>query len=223
VRLLIADDSSLIRQGLVSLVTDAGHDVVAVAGDADQLAEAIAGLSRPPDLAILDIRMPPTHSDEGARAALELRLAHPNVGILLLSQHVEAHYALRLIRDHPIGFGYLLKDRILELDDLLNAIERIAAGGFVVDPDIVSQLLGRQANRSALRRLTPRETDILTLVAEGMSNAAISQRLRISGKTTENHISSIFTKLDLAESPADHRRVRAVLLFLGATQPLRPV
>lgn len=218
-RLLIADDSSLIRRGLESLLTEAGHVVVASAADGDHLQQLVAELDPPPDVAVLDIRMPPTASDEGARAALALRLSHPDVGILLLSAHIEAHYAVELMQQHPRGFGYLLKDRILELDELVAAVETIGRGGFVVDPAVVGQLLRRHRARSVLDRLTPREHDIVALIAEGLTNAVISERLRLSGKTVENHISSIFAKLDLPNGADVHRRVRAVLLFLDQSRP----
>ena len=214
-RVLIADDSALIREGLHRLLTEAGHVVVAAAADANQLNSALDDLRPPPDVAILDIRMPPTHTDEGAKAALALRERAPAVGIVLLSQHVEANYALRLMRDHPRGFGYLLKDRVLDIDDLLDAITRVAKGGFAVDPEIVEQLMNRTHTRGALDRLTPREYDIIALLAQGKSNRAISSRLRLSGKTVENHISNLFAKLDLLEDPDEHRRVRAALLYLG--------
>lgn len=214
-RLLIAEDSTLLRDGLVRLAESAGHTVAALATDGPQLHRAIHELHPPPDAALLDIRMPPTHTDEGSRHALTLRALHPDVGILLLSQHIEANHALRLLRDHPHGFGYLLKDRVADVDDLLDALERVAHGGYVVDPEVITQLLRRTHNRDALTRLTPREADVLALLAEGASNTAISTRLRLSGKTIENHISSIFTKLDLTNDPDEHRRVRAVLLYLG--------
>ncbi len=211
-RLLIADDSALIREGLRRLVLDAGHEVIGVAADADELAVLAQGDQ--PDAAILDIRMPPTFTDEGARAALELRSRWPDAGILLLSQQIEARYALRLMQQHPHGFGYLLKDRVVELDDLLDAITRVGRGGFAVDPEIVAQLMSRSRSGSIVERLTPRELDILTLVAEGRSNRAIAQRLRVSTKTVENHVSNVFAKLDLVDDADEHRRIRAVLLYL---------
>ena len=212
-RLLIADDSALLREGLTRLVVEAGHEVVATASDFDSLTAALDSID-PPEVAILDVRMPPTHTDEGSRAALALRRRFPSVGVLLLSQDVEAHYALRLMREHPRGFGYLLKDRIVDVDELLDAIERVAAGGFAVDPDVVAQLLSRARVRSVLDRLTPRENEILALVARGLSNAAIGRTLRLSNKTVENHVSNLFAKLDLLNDADEHRRIRAVLLYL---------
>ncbi len=214
-RLLIADDSALVREGLHRLVTEAGHEVVAIAADGPQLLSEIERLTVPPDVAILDVRMPPTHTDEGSEAALQLRSRWPDIGVLLLSQRVEAAAALRLMSDHPRGFGYLLKDRIVELDDLLDAIARVARGGFAVDPDVVAQLMQRSRTSSVLDRLTPREHQVLALLAQGRSNRSIGEQLRLSGKTVENHISNVLAKLDLLEDPDEHRRVRAALLYLG--------
>jgi DNA-binding NarL/FixJ family response regulator len=218
VRLLIADDSALLREGLQRLVTEAGHEVIAAVADGPSLDDALRTLDAP-DVAILDIRMPPTQTDEGARAALALRASAPSVGILLLSQHIEARYALRLMREHPHGFGYLLKDRVLDLDDLLDALDRVARGGFAVDPEVVAQLLTRSRTGGALGRLTPREQQILALVAQGRSNRAVSAALGLAGKTVENHISSIFAKLDLDDDADEHRRVRAALLYLEQGGP----
>lgn len=211
-RLLIADDSALVREGLRRLLADAGHEIVGTAADADELARFALGEA--PDLAVLDIRMPPSNTDEGARAALDMRARWPDTGILLLSQHVEAHYALRLMQQHPRGFGYLLKDRIVELDDLLDAVNRVGRGGFAVDPEIVAQLMTRSRIGHVLERLSPRELDVLSLVAQGRSNKAIGEQLRLSGKTVENHISNVFAKLDLISDADEHRRIRAVLLYL---------
>lgn len=211
-RVLIADDSALVREGLLHVLTAAGHEVVGVACDADALALLARGAA--PDVAVLDIRMPPTFTDEGARAALDLRTRWPDTGILLLSQQVEARYALRLMQEHPRGFGYLLKDRVVDLDDLLDALDRVSRGGFAVDPEVVAQLLTRSRVGSVLDRLSPRELDVLALVAEGCSNRAIGQRLRLSGKTVENHVSNVFAKLDIVDDADEHRRIRAVLLYL---------
>ncbi len=194
-------------------MVEAGHEVVATAWDFDSLTTALDSIDAP-DVAILDVRMPPTHTDEGSRAALALRRRSPSASVLLLSQDVEAHYTLRLMREHPRGFGYLLKDRILDVDELLDAIERVAAGGFAVDPDVVAQLLNRARVRSVLDRLTPRENEILALLAQGLSNAAIARALRLSNKTVENHVSNLFAKLDLLNDADEHRRIRAVLLYL---------
>jgi DNA-binding NarL/FixJ family response regulator len=214
VRLLIAEDTALLREGLIRLVTEAGHDVIATAGDAFALEEIIRE-GPVPDVALLDIRMPPTQIDEGSQAALRLRETHPQVGILMLSQHIEARHALRMMSNHPRGFGYLLKDRVLDIDELLEALERVAAGGFAVDPEVITQLMGRAQTRDALNRLTAREHDVIDLVAQGYSNAAISRRLRLSAKTVENHVSNLFAKLDLGGNPDEHRRVRAVLIHLA--------
>jgi DNA-binding NarL/FixJ family response regulator len=215
VRLLIAEDSALLRAGLCRLVTDAGHEVVATAADQAELEAAMAnGLTA--DVAILDVRMPPTFTDEGARAALELRRRHPEIGIVLLSQDVEPRYALRLMREHPRGFGYLLKDRVADVDELLDVVARVARGGFAVDPDVITQLFSRPRLGTVLDRLTPREHDVLRLLVEGLSNKAIGARLRLSGKTVENHVSNVFAKLDLLVDEDEHRRVRAVLIYLQA-------
>ena len=213
-RLLIAEDTALLREGLVRLLTEAGHDVVATAADAQSL-EQIIREGPVPDVALLDIRMPPTQTDEGSRAALLLREIQPQVGILMLSQHIEARHALRMMSHHPRGFGYLLKDRVLDVDELLEVIERVAAGGFAVDPDVIAQLMGRAQSREVLHRLTAREHDVIDLVAQGYSNMAISRRLRLSLKTVENHVSNLLAKLDLGDNPDEHRRVRAVLIHLA--------
>jgi DNA-binding NarL/FixJ family response regulator len=216
VRLLIAEDHALLREGLCRLMTDAGHEVVATAADEEQLDAALRVLPAP-DVAILDVRLPPTYTDEGARAALTLRRRSPDVGIVLLSSDVEARYALRLVREHPRGFGYLLKDRVADVDELLEVVVRVAQGGFAVDPDVVSRLLAPARRDSVLDRLTPREHDVLRLVVEGVSNRAIGERLHLSGKTVENHVSSVFAKLDLPVDADEHRRVRAVLIYLQGT------
>jgi DNA-binding NarL/FixJ family response regulator len=169
-----------------------------------------------PDLAIVDVRMPPTQTDEGARAAVEIRTEHPDVAVLLLSQVVEAQYALKLFREHPQGFGYLLKDRVLAIDDFVQSVRRVADGGTAVDPDVVSQLLGRTREHDPLEELTARERDVLALMAEGRSNHGICQKLYLSPKTVEGHVRSIFSKLDLTSAPDDHRRVLAVLMYLHA-------
>jgi DNA-binding NarL/FixJ family response regulator len=211
VRVVIADDSVLLREGLARVLAENGFEVVAQAGDAYELRHAVA--RERPDVAIVDIRMPPSQTDEGARAAVQIREEHPEVGVLLLSQVLEAKSALQLFRDSPEGFGYLLKDRVLEVDDFLDAVRRVAAGGTAVDPQVVSQLLGRRGD-DPLSELTPREREVLGLMAEGRSNQGICDKLFLSPKTIESHVNSIFTKLDLRQAPDDHRRVLAVLAYL---------
>ncbi len=215
IRVAVADDSVLLREGLVRVLGEAGHEVVGSFPDADELLGALAqpvngGLA--PDLVILDVRMPPTFRDEGVRAALRLRAEHPEVGILLLSQYVEALYARELLGAGTGGVGYLLKDRVASLADLDGAVQRIADGGTVLDPEVVAHLLGRR--RDPLGQLTARERDVLQLMAEGRSNPAIARALHIGLGAVEKHITSIFAKLDLEESGTDHRRVLAVLAWL---------
>jgi DNA-binding NarL/FixJ family response regulator len=213
VRILIAEDSALLRQGLVRLLSDAGHTIVEAADE--PALRAIIDRPDAPEFALLDIRLPPGHTDEGARAALQLRARHPEVGILLLSQHVEARYAQRLLADHPERIGYLLKDRVTDVDELLAAIDRIAAGGTAIDATVVAQLLRHASTHHTLDALTPREHDVLALMAEGLSNRAIAARARLSDKTVENHVSSILMKLGLSPDDRSHRRVQAVLAYIG--------
>ena len=211
-RVVIADDSGLLRDGLANLLTEAGVDVVARAGDAEQLLAMVA--EHAPDLAVIDIRMPPTYTHEGAKAALELRQRQPGLGILLLSQSLESRYVTDLARRHPRGFGYLLKDRVTEVRVLLDALDSIAGGGTVLDPEVVSHLLGRNELADQLNRLSGREREVLQLMAQGLSNRAIADRLVIDVKTVETHIARIMTKLDLHQTPDEHRRVLAVLAWL---------
>lgn len=211
-RLVIADDSGLLRAGLTSLLTEAGHDVVGSAATAEEVPALVADLA--PDVAILDIRMPPTFQHEGARTAIELRAAHPDLGILLLSQSIERTYVTEIVRDHPARFGYLLKDRVVDVAFLLDALDTIADGGTVLDPEVVTQLLGGRVVADQISRLSKRERDVLERMAQGLSNAAIADHLVIDIKTVETHVARIMMKLDLRPSPDDHRRVLAVLAWL---------
>ncbi len=211
-RIVIADDSVLLREGLARLLAEAGMEPVALAGDGDTLIAAVA--AERPDLALIDIRMPPGFQHEGAQAALVIREGWPEVGILLLSQSLEGQYAMQLARSYPRGLGYLLKERLADVAVLIDAVERVAAGGTVLDPDVVAHFLGRQAPLARLGTLTERERDVLALMAEGRSNRALARALRVNDKTVETHIASIFTKLDLLPEPDDHRRVLAVRAWL---------
>jgi serine/threonine-protein kinase len=212
-RVVIADDAPLIREGVTRLLTENAVDVVAQVGDADALLACVRNLR--PDVAIVDVRMPPTHTDEGVRAAHEIRSHHPGTAVLVLSQHLEPAYALRLIDQQPERAGYLMKERVGRVEELLDALERVAAGGCVVDRAIVEELLARRRQGNPLDTLTPREREILALIAEGRSNQGISRVLWLSPKTVETHIRGAFTKLGLTEAPEDNRRVLAVLAYLG--------
>ena len=211
-RVVIAEDSVLLREGLAKLLEDEGVEVVGRAGDADDLLLKVR--SYHPDVAVVDVRMPPTHTDEGARAAVTIREQHPEVGVLLLSQVIEAAFALQLFTESPAGFGYLLKDRVLDVDDFVDALRRVARGGTAIDPAVVAQLLGRTRADDPLATLTERERSVLELMAEGRSNAGIGRKLFLSPKTVETHVHAIFAKLGLTAAPDDHRRVLAVLAFL---------
>jgi len=212
-RLVLADDSLLLREGMARLLGEAGFDVVAQLGTPQELLSAVQ--EHHPDVAIVDIRMPPTYTDEGIRAAEAIRAEHgTSVGILVLSQYVETAYALRLVAGGTGGVGYLLKDRIEALDDFADAIRRIARGGSVIDPEVVAQLVGRRTRPGLLDDLTEREREVLALMAEGRSNQAICDRISVAPKTVETHIASIFSKLELVPAPDDHRRVLAVLAHL---------
>lgn len=213
-RVVIADDSALLREGVARILTDGGFEIVAQATDAEELLEAVRTLQ--PDVAVVDVRMPPTHTDEGARAARVIRDELPDVGVLVLSQVVEATHALALFSERPEGFGYLLKDRVTEIDDFVEAVGRVGRGGTAIDPAVIAQLVGRRREHDALGELTPREREVLGLMAEGLSNNGICRRLVLSPKTIETHVNSIFWKLGLVPAPDDHRRVLAVLAFLRA-------
>jgi len=212
VRVVIAEDSVLLREGVAKLLEEEGFELVGRAGDADELLLKVR--SYEPDVAVVDVRMPPTHTDEGARAAVTIREQHPDVGVLLLSQVVEATFALRLFSESPAGFGYLLKDRVLDVDDFVEAVRRVARGGTVVDPNVVAELLGRRRPNDPVASLTTRERGVLELMAEGRSNSGIGNKLFLSPKTVEAHVHAIFTKLGLMPSADDHRRVLAVLAYL---------
>lgn len=212
-RIVIAEDTVLLREGLAGLLEDAGHRVVARVGDAEALLAVVA--EHQPELAIVDVRMPPTYEDEGARAALEIRARYPATAVLVLSQHVEARSAVELVRGGG-GFGYLLKDRVLDVDDFLDAARRVAAGGSALDPEVVATLLAPSRGVDPLAPLTPREREVLGLMAEGRTNAGIAQRLWLTEKTVETHVRSILGKLGLAVSELDNRRVLAVLAYLRA-------
>jgi DNA-binding NarL/FixJ family response regulator len=215
VRVVIADDSVLLREGVARLLGEAGFEVAGQAGDADELLAEVE--AKRPDVAIVDIRMPPTHTDEGLRAAKELRARYPELGVLVLSQYVRPSYAFELLEDSAEGVGYLLKDRVSDLGELADAVRRVGEGGSVLDPSVVSQLVGRRrSGHDPLADLSERELEVLALMAEGRTNQAIGARLFITERTVEKHVKSIFGKLRLPASGDDHRRVLAVLAYLGS-------
>lgn len=211
-RIALADDAILLREALAGSLTAAGFEVVGQASDVAELSSLLASVE--PDVLILDVRMPPTHTTEGLEASHTIRREHPAVAILLLSQYIETRYAIELLRDDPAGIGYLLKERVTRIEQLADAVRRVADGGSVIDPEVVARLLGRPRAHSPLDELTPREREILSLMAEGLSNGGIADRLVLDGKTVEGHVTRIFSKLDLEPTGADHRRVLAVLKYL---------
>ncbi|MFG2224280.1 LuxR C-terminal-related transcriptional regulator [Streptomyces sp. NPDC048644] len=218
-RVVIAEDSVLLREGLTRLLTDRGHEVVAGVGDADALIKVIGELADAgalPDVVVADVRMPPTHTDEGVRASIQLRRAHPDLGVLVLSQYVEEQYATELLAGSSRGIGYLLKDRVAEVREFADAVVRVAEGGTALDPEVVAQLLGRSRKQDVLERLTPREREVLGLMAEGRTNSAVARQLVVSDGAVEKHVSNIFLKLGLSPSDGDHRRVLAVLTYLNS-------
>ena len=212
-RIVLAEDAAMMREGLVRLLEDRGHHVCAAVSDGDALLAAVA--EHRPDVAVVDIRMPPTHTDEGLRAALELRRRHPGTGVLVFSQYIETRYTARLLEGGAAGVGYLLKDRVADVAEFSDALARVATGGAALDPAVISQLLGAGRHPHGLAALTPREREVLVLMAEGRSNAGIAAALVISGGAVEKHVASIFGKLGLPPAEGDNRRVLAVLRHLG--------
>jgi len=213
-RVVIGEDSVLLREGLVRLLEDAGIEVAGQAGDAEDLMRKVR--AHKPDLAVVDIRMPPTHVDEGLRAAAEIRAELPDTGVLVLSQYIEERYAMRLLEDGAEGVGYLLKDRVADVDTFVDAARRVAAGGSALDPEVVAKMVGRRRADDPVDNLTPREREVLELMAQGLSNRAICERIVVTERAVERHVTSIFSKLGLRDTGLDHRRVRAVLAFLNS-------
>lgn len=211
-RIVIAEDSAILREGLAQLLTMRGHEVLAAVTDVPALFEAVA--TTPPDVAIVDIRMPPTHTDEGLRAAIRLRREIPGTGVLIFSQYVETAFVAELLAGGSEGVGYLLKERVVQLDDFIDALHRVAAGGTALDPQVVTQLFGHSRHRDLLTELTPREREVLGLMAQGRSNTAIAAAIRVTERAVEKHVTNIFGKFDLPPSEADHRRVLAVIRYL---------
>lgn len=215
-RLVLGDDSVLFREGLARMLVDAGHEIVGQAGSADELLVLVA--EHEPDVAVIDIRMPPTRTAEGLIAALEIRRDHPGIGILVLSQYVETHHAVKLLGDRAEGVGYLLKERVTDPEELDDAVRRIGSGGSAIDPLIIETLMRRHRRMDPLERLSEREREVLELMAEGRSNSAIAERLFLTLRTVETHVRNIFTKLELEDAPTDHRRVLAVVVLLRSGQ-----
>ncbi len=213
VRVVIAEDSAILRDGLAQLLTERGFAVVRAVADPVALEQAVA--ADPPDVAVVDIRMPPTFTDEGLRTAIGLRREHPQVGILVFSQYVETRYAAELLAGGAAGIGYLLKDRVADVSDFTEALVRVASGGTALDPEVVTQLLGASRHTDALARLTVREREVLELMAQGRTNSAIAASLVVSEGAVEKHVANIFNKLDLPATSSDHRRILAVLRYLG--------
>jgi DNA-binding NarL/FixJ family response regulator len=212
VRVVVGEDSLLLREGIVRVLGEAGFDVVAQAGDAQELLRQVS--AHRPDVAVVDIRMPPTETDDGLRAAIEIRHRLPRTGVMVLSQYLEEGYALDLVGDTAEGTGYLLKDRVGDVERFADSVRRVAEGGSALDPEVVAQVLGRSRRRDPLEQLTEREREVLALMAEGRSNQAIADKLAVSERAVEKHVTRIFDKLGLRPAPEDHRRVRAVLTFL---------
>jgi DNA-binding NarL/FixJ family response regulator len=212
VRVVVAEDSVLLREGIVRLLSERGFEVVGQAGDAEDLLRKVG--AHKPDVVVADIRMPPDNTDDGLRAALEIRRRHPDTGVLVLSAYVEEAYAMELVSDTAAGLGYVLKDRVADVDGFIDALRRVGQGGSALDPEVVSRLLGRSRRDDPLGELTPREREVLELMAEGRSNSAIAEQLVVTERAVEKHVTSIFGKLNLTPAAEDHRRVLAVLTFL---------
>jgi len=214
VRVVVADDSVLLREGIVRILGDSGFEVVGQAGDAEDLVRKVA--AHKPDVAIVDVRMPPTNTDDGLRAAQKIRAEHPDTGVLVLSQYIEEGYALELLSENAEGVGYLLKDRVADVERFTESVRRVGEGGSALDPEVVAQLLGRRRREDPLEELSPREREVLELMAEGRSNHAIAESLVVTERAVEKHVTSIFGKLKLPPTAEDHRRVLAVLRYLRA-------
>ncbi|MGX1808600.1 LuxR C-terminal-related transcriptional regulator [Nocardia sp. NPDC055321] len=212
-RVVVAEDNAILRDGLVALLADRGHRVVAAVGDCTALRAAV--VEHRPEVAVVDVRMPPTFTDEGLLAALELRRSHPDTGVLVFSQWIETRYATELLAAGAGGVGYLLKDRVADIGDFIDALQRVATGGTALDPEVVSQLMGAARQQDSLARLTPREREVLELMAQGLSNSALAHALTVTERAVEKHIGNIFMKLELPPSDLHHRRVLAVLRLKG--------